>query len=130
MIRIKRAYEKPDPADGLRILVDRLWPRGLAKESAKINHWLKDIAPSHDLRKWFGHDPEKWPDFKNRYFEELKPKHQLVKELIVSSEREAITLVYGAKNDKFNNAIALKEFMEMSLSDDSVVKKRRKTQGQ
>jgi uncharacterized protein YeaO (DUF488 family) len=120
---MKRAYEKPDSADGLRILVDRLRPRGLAKKCAKINHWLKDIAPSHGLRKWFGHDPEKWREFRRRYIEELKANNILIEWLITKSETTTLTLVYSAKNDKYNNAAVLKKYIESRVLDCSDDKK-------
>ena len=112
MINIKRVYDEPDESDGYRILIDRLWPRGLSKEKAKIDLWLKDIAPSDDLRKWFVHDPNKWFDFKKRYFEEID-NNKKVLELILKKAREGtVTLLYGAKNEKYNNAVALKEYIE------------------
>jgi len=112
MIQIKRVYEGVDENDGSRILVDRLWPRGLGKDKARVEVWLKNIAPSHDLRKWFGHDPEKWVEFKRRYFEELKDKKELIEKIIEKSQKGTATLLYGAKDEKHNNAVALKEFIE------------------
>ncbi len=111
MIKIKRVYEKPEKSDGFRILVDRLWPRGLSKEKAKVDLWLKDIAPSDGLRKLFGHDPEKWAEFKLRYFKELMDKKEQV-DLVVEKARGGVTLLYGTKEEKYNNAHALKEYIE------------------
>ncbi len=112
MIKIKRVYEGVDESDGSRILVDRLWPRGLSKDKAKVEVWLKDIAPGDDLRKWFGHDPGKWNEFRRRYFEELKDKKELIGMIIEKSQIGTATLLYGAKDEKYNNAVALKEFIE------------------
>lgn len=111
-IRLKRAYESPARADGLRILVDRLWPRGVAKADAGIDHWLKGLSPSTELRKWFGHDPEKWPEFQKRYFEELNSEKaaedlELFRKLL--RDNDCITLVFAAKDTKHNNAAALRE---------------------
>ncbi len=112
MIKIKRVYEKPEKEDGTRILVDRIWPRGLSKKSAKVKFWLKDIAPSSDLRKWFGHDPKKWSRFKKRYKKELEEKKGIIKELKQTEKRDKIiTLVYGAKDEEHNQARFLKEIL-------------------
>jgi uncharacterized protein YeaO (DUF488 family) len=112
MIKIKRIYEGVDRSDGVRLLVDRLWPRGLSKDKAKVDVWLKDIAPSDELRNWFGHEPEKWNEFRRRYFEELKDKKELVGMIIEKARSGAVTLLYGAKDERYNNAVALKEFIE------------------
>ncbi|MDA8087697.1 MAG: DUF488 domain-containing protein [Nitrospiraceae bacterium] len=112
MIKIKRVYEKPDRADGFRILVDRMWPRGLKKDEAKVDAWLKDIAPSAELRKWFGHEPGKCAEFRNRYFRELKGKGELVSGLSEKGREGTVTLLYGAKYEACNNATVLKEFLE------------------
>lgn len=113
-VKIKRVYEPPSDEDGFRILVDRLWPRGLSKKKAKIDLWLKDIAPSDELRKWFNHDPTKWEEFKMRYFEELNknPKLRPVIELLKKGVN--VTLLYAAKSP-YNNAVALKEYIENLL---------------
>ena len=111
-ILIKRTYDAPERKDGFRILVDRLWPRGLKKEDSRIREWLKDIAPSDGLRKWFSHDPEKWQEFKGRYFKELKEKNDLIKQLKEKAKGQTITLLYSAKDVKYNNAVALKEYLE------------------
>ena len=112
MIKIKRVYEKPDRTDGLRILVDRMWPRGLKKKEARVDVWLKDIAPSAELRKWFGHEPEKCTEFRDRYFRELKGKNEMVSGLARKSREGAVTLLYGAKYEACNNATVLKEYLE------------------
>lgn len=112
MIKIRRAYEEPDRGDGYRVLVDRLWPRGLGKADAKIDFWLKDIAPSNALRRRFSHNPEKWLDFKRRYFRELKNKAELADLLLEKAKKRTVTLLYGAKDETFNNAAALKEYLE------------------
>lgn len=111
-IHVKRAYEEPAAADGLRILVDRLWPRGLSKDALRIDFWARDLAPSTDLRKWFGHDPEKWPEFKQRYFHELEDHADQVAELREKIAAKPVTLVFSAKDERHNNAVALKEYLE------------------
>ena len=108
-IKIKRVYEQPDEDDGRRILVDRLWPRGLTKEKASVDLWLKDIAPSTELRKWFGHDPNKWEDFKERYLIELKENTEQIRLLKQEIEKGVVTLVYGAKDAEHNEALVLQE---------------------
>lgn len=112
MIKLKRAYETPAKQDGLRILVERLWPRGVNKVDAEIDLWLKDLAPSSELRKWFGHDPQKWDEFKRRYFSELKVKGDLLTLLKHRCHEDAVTFVYAAKNERHNSARALKEYLE------------------
>jgi uncharacterized protein YeaO (DUF488 family) len=111
-LNIKRAYEKPQKNDGIRILVDRLWPRGLSKKNAKIDIWLKDIAPSSELRKWFGHDPIKWIEFKKKYIKELKNNKTSVSELELEIKKGKVTLIYGAKDTEHNNAVVIKDFLE------------------
>ena len=111
IIRIKRAYENPTKDDGKRILVDRLWPRGISKEKAKIDIWPKELAPSSELRRWYGHDPEKWEEFKSRYFAELDAHPELVKELLVSL-KGTVTFVYSSKEQELNNAVALRQYLE------------------
>ena len=113
-IKIKRVYEKPDRDDGVRILVDRLWPRGLTKEKASVDLWLKEIAPSTELRKWFGHDPNKWRGFRGRYQTEIKHQDDLFKALKQKAREGTITLVYGARDKKHNEALVLKQFLERS----------------
>jgi uncharacterized protein YeaO (DUF488 family) len=109
-MRIKRIYDQPDKEDGTRILVDRLWPRGLTREKARIDLWLKNIAPSNELRKWFGHDPEKWTEFRKRYHDELKKNDEQVSLLKDRMKKGEVTLVYGASDEEHNQAVALKEF--------------------
>lgn len=109
-IKIKRVYEKPEKEDGCRILVDRLWPRGLTKEKASVDLWLKEIAPSTELRKWFEHDPDKWNGFRKQYHEELKKNKEQVSLLKEQMEKGMVTLVYGAKDEVHNEALVLKDF--------------------
>lgn len=111
-IKIKRAYEKPSNADGYRILVDRLWPRGISKEKAKIDFWPKELSPSTELRQWYGHDPKKWSEFKSRYFAELESNPELVNELLEYVRKGVVTFVYSSKEQRLNNAVALKEYIE------------------
>lgn len=106
-LSIKRSYEAPAASDGKRILIDRLWPRGLSKEKAKIDLWMKEIAPSSDLRKWFGHDPEKWKEFQVRYKKELAANSELVDSIREMANRETVTLVYSAKDEEHNDAVVL-----------------------
>ena len=112
MIKIKRAYDPLSSDDGKRILVDRLWPRGIKKEDAAIDEWLKDIAPSTELRKWYSHDPAKWGELKKRYKIELKDKIGIVDRLRQESKKRTITFLFSAKATELNNAVALKEFIE------------------
>ncbi|MCE5308054.1 MAG: DUF488 domain-containing protein [Acidobacteriales bacterium] len=112
MIRVKRIYEPPDKDDGLRILVDRIWPRGMPKERAAVDLWLKDVAPSDDLRKWFGHKPDRWPEFKSRYHRELEKYKQPLKEIATNGREAPITLLYAAKDEDHNNAVALQEYLQ------------------
>ena len=106
-MKMKRVYEKPEKEDGFRILVDRLWPRGLTKDKASIDLWLKEIAPSTELRKWFGHDPEKWEEFKKRYLLELKENKGPIYIIKEQLKKGAVTLVYGARDEKHNEALVL-----------------------
>jgi uncharacterized protein YeaO (DUF488 family) len=110
-IKIKRVYEEPAKKDGMRILVDRLWPRGLTKQKASIDLWLKDIAPSTELRKWFDHDPEKWKEFRKRYHEELQKNTSQIEVLEKEMKKGTVTLVYGAKDKEHNEALVLKELI-------------------
>lgn len=111
-IKIKRVYDKPEPGDGARILVERLWPRGLSKKEAKVDHWLKDIAPSTELRKWFSHDPAKWEEFRKRYIQELDQNRDAVTELLKITKLSTVTFVYGSKEEEYNSASALKDYIE------------------
>jgi uncharacterized protein YeaO (DUF488 family) len=115
MIRIKRIYEKKERTDGKRILVDRLWPRGIKKENAKIDLWLKDIAPSSELRKWFSHDPAKWPEFRKRYKEELKGRRDLLNQLREESKKGDVTLLFSTKDPRHNNAVILHEILSKDM---------------
>ena len=114
-IRIKRVYETPDPSDGLRILVDRVWPRGMSKGRLRADGWLKNAAPSTELRKWFKHDPSKWDGFKDRYFLELDQNSEEVATLIDAVKKGTVTLLYSAQDTKFNQAAALKEYLSTRL---------------
>ena len=114
-IRLKRAYDAPARSDGPRVLVDRIWPRGVAKDEADITHWLKGLAPSTELRKWFGHDPAKWPEFRDRYLKELKSDNASDDLAAIESlldEHDRITLVFAAKDTEHNNAVALRDFIQ------------------
>src|SRR3990167_2762929 len=112
MIIVKRIYEKPGQGDGIRVLVDRLWPRGLKKENARIDFWMKDIAPSDGLRKWFGHKGDLWEEFKKRYIKELENKGHLIKKLEELGKDGCVTLLYASKDTRNNNAQVLLEFIE------------------
>ena len=114
-ISIKRVYQPRATQDGRRVLVDRLWPRGLSKADAKIDYWPKDLAPSTELRKWYVHDPEKWKQFKRRYFAELKGKPDDVQLLLNYVRGSKVTFLFGSKEERLNNAVALKEYVESKL---------------
>jgi len=111
-LQIKRAYEPASPQDGTRILVDRLWPRGLTKTEAKIDLWWKDVAPSAELRKWFGHDPAKWQEFRSRYQAELQGEPEWLSSIREKAKQGVVTLVYAAKDQEHNHAIVLREQLE------------------
>ena len=111
MIKLKRAYEQPEPSDGTRILVERLWPRGLSKERAHIDEWLKDIAPSPDLRKWYGHDVAKWDQFRERYRAELDGKPEQVAALRARARKGPLTFVYAARDTEHTSALVLKQYV-------------------
>jgi uncharacterized protein YeaO (DUF488 family) len=111
MIKLKRAYEKPSKDDGFRILVERLWPRGLAKQRAAVDMWLKDISPSPELRKWYGHDPDRWQEFQKRYWKELRQKKEPIKQLKQKVRAGTVTFIYAAKDEEHNSALALKRFL-------------------
>jgi len=110
-IKIKRVYEKPEKTDGFRVLVDRLWPRGLTKEKAAADLWLKEIAPSTELRKWFSHDPDKWPEFEKKYLGELKENKESVSILKDHVKKGDLTLLYGARDQVHNEALVIKDFI-------------------
>jgi len=111
MIRIKRVYESPADDDGTRFLVERLWPRGMKKESLHMDAWLKDVAPSDALRRWFGHDPAKWMEFRVRYFAELDAGPEAIQPIVEASRHGDVTLLYSARDTEHNNAAALKEYL-------------------
>ena len=111
-IRLKRVYDEPAKSDGYRVLVDRLWPRGVNKNKARIDQWLKDIAPSTSLRKWFAHDPGKWKEFKKRYAAQLDAHHEQVEKLVREAKKRTVTLLFSAKDTEHNNAVALKDYIE------------------
>jgi uncharacterized protein YeaO (DUF488 family) len=111
MIKLKRVYESPSPKDGLRVLVERLWPRGLTKERAAVDLWLKDVAPSAELRKWFGHDPARWEQFQERYRQELRQKKDAVQLLRQKGKEGTVTLVYAARDEDHNGALVLKRLL-------------------
>jgi uncharacterized protein YeaO (DUF488 family) len=111
-IRLKRAYDTPVPSDGRRILVERLWPRGLSKERVAVDLWLKDVAPSSELRRWFGHDPGRWEEFRRRYHEELRRRPEGLARLSAYVAQGPVTLVYGSREREHNSAAALKAFLE------------------
>jgi uncharacterized protein YeaO (DUF488 family) len=115
MIRIKRVYEPAEPNDGTRILIDRLWPRGIRKEPPLLDLWHKEAAPSNQLRVWFSHDPARWDEFKKRYFAELDNNPKDWESLIELARSGNITLLYSAKNKDYNNAVALKDYLESKL---------------
>ena len=115
MIRLKRAYEPATGDDGMRVLVERLWPRGVTKARLKLDAWLKDVAPSADLRKWFSHDPKKWREFQHRYFTELRTHRAAWQSLLSAAKRGRVTFVYAAHDEARNGAIALKAFLDRRL---------------
>ncbi len=115
MIQIKRAYEPASKNDGTRFLVERLWPRGIKKENLQIEDWLKEVAPSSELRKWFQHDPAKWGEFRQRYFRELERHPDAWEPLLARARRGRVTLVYSAHDTEHNNAVALKEFLDAKM---------------
>jgi uncharacterized protein YeaO (DUF488 family) len=110
-IRLKRAYAPAEPGDGFRILVDRLWPRGLAKKSSQIDLWLKDIAPSSELRKWFDHDPKRWRSFRSKYFREIDSNPGVLATLLEQVRKGPVTLLYAAREERYNDAVALNEYL-------------------
>jgi uncharacterized protein YeaO (DUF488 family) len=115
MIRLKRAYEPAAASDGRRVLVERLWPRGVSKVRLRLNEWAKDAAPSSGLRRWFGHDPKKWPEFRRRYFGELRVHRPAWRGLLAAARRGRVTFVYAAHDTARNGAVALKAFLDRRL---------------
>jgi uncharacterized protein YeaO (DUF488 family) len=118
MFQLKRIYEAPATEDGTRLLVDGLWPRGLKRESLRLDDWLKDVAPSRKLRRWFTHDPAKWPEFRRRYFAELDGKPETWQPIIAAVRRGNVTLLYSARDTERNNALALKDYLEAKLKEE------------
>jgi uncharacterized protein YeaO (DUF488 family) len=116
-VAVKRAYDSPSPGDGFRVLVDRIWPRGVKREEAKIDLWLKDVAPSTELRKWFGHDPAKWRGFEDRYRAELAGKSSFDELLAVARQHKRVTLVFAARDTEHNNAVVLQALCKSRLGD-------------
>ena len=125
MIRLKRVYEPPSPEDGLRVLIDRLWPRALKRDAAKIDVWLKDIAPGTALRQWFGHDPDRWAEFQKRYRAELAEHPEAVAALrALIKANKSLTLLFAAKDEAHNNAVALKNFLSSRPSAHALTRRR------
>ena len=117
MISIKRTYDNASKSDGTRFLVDRLWPRGIKKEDLNIEDWLKEVAPSNELRKWYHRDPQKWEDFRRKYTDELEDNPDSWKPLLAAARKDDITLLYSSKDEDHNNAVVLKEFLEDRLKN-------------
>lgn len=115
MIKIKRAYEEAAPEDGRRFLVDRLWPRGVKKEALPLDGWLKEVAPSDELRHWFGHEPERWAEFQQRYTAELDAQPESWQPLLEAARQGDVTLLYAARDEVHNNAVALRSYLEKRL---------------
>ncbi|MBD3615062.1 MAG: DUF488 domain-containing protein [Gracilimonas sp.] len=116
MLKTKRVYEEASPEDGYRILTERLWPRGVSKERAKLDRWMKSISPSHDLRKWFSHDPDKWEEFKERYRRELFSSEAVEEMLELIKHHDTVTLIYASRDEEHNSTVLLKEFLDELLS--------------
>jgi uncharacterized protein YeaO (DUF488 family) len=116
MIQVKRAYDPPAKNDGIRLLVDHLWPRGVKKEALRVEHWIKEVSPSTALRNWFGHEPAKWKEFQRRYFEELKEQPGTWTALLELARENDLTLVFSARDTEHNNAVALKAFLDKKLA--------------
>jgi uncharacterized protein YeaO (DUF488 family) len=115
LIKTKKIYERTDPDDGLRILVDRVWPHGISKQKAKIDMWVKDVAPSSLLGLWFGHDPTKWEEFRRIYWKELDNYHSAIRLLYGKINDSPITFIFSSEDNEFNNAVALKEYIEREI---------------
>lgn len=118
MIQLKRAYDPATPGDGTRYLVDRLWPRGVKKEELHADEWVKEVAPSTELRQWFGHDPDKWPEFQKRYTAELDKNPAGWRPIADAARKGRVTLVYSAKDEEHNDAVVLKAYLERKLAGD------------
>jgi uncharacterized protein YeaO (DUF488 family) len=112
-IEVKRVYDPAAESDGVRVLVDRIWPRGLTKEDAHLDLWLKDIGPTDELRQWFGHEPDRWPEFRRRYFAELAGKADLLQQISERARQGKVTLLFGAHDREMNNAVVLKEYLAL-----------------
>ena len=125
MIQLKRAYDKPSKTDGARFLVERLWPRGVKKTSLPIVAWLKDAAPSTELRKWFSHDPARWLEFRKRYFAELRSRPEAWTPLVEAARKGTVTLIYSSHDEEHNNAVALEEFLERKMKARTTAPKTR-----
>jgi uncharacterized protein YeaO (DUF488 family) len=123
MVSVKRVYEPSVPSDGIRFLVERLWPRGMRKKSLRMKAWLKDIAPSNELRRWFNHDPAKWTEFRRRYFEELKSHRDALQPIVEAEMDGNVTLLYSAHDTEHNNAVALKDHLAMLRVRDQRVRR-------
>ncbi len=117
MLQLKRAYDPVSRSDGTRFLVERLWPRGLSKTKLRVDAWLKDVGPTTALRKWFSHDPEKWPQFRRRYFRELDSRPESWQPIVSAARRRRVTLVYSSHDEEHNNAVALKEYLQAKERD-------------
>ncbi len=115
-IRVRRVYESPSSDDGKRVLVDRLWPRGLSREAANVDDWMRDVAPSDDLRRWFGHDPARWEEFARRYRRELDARPEALRPLLEAAAERSVTLVYGARDERHNQAVVLLRILEERLA--------------
>lgn len=125
MIQLKRVYERRDRSDGARFLVERLWPRGVRKTDVFMDAWLKDVGPSTSLRKWFSHDPAKWPEFQHRYFRELAEHPSAWQPILIAAESGTVTLLYSSHDTEHNNAAALKSFLNAKLAHESVTSRPR-----
>lgn len=115
IVHIKRVYETPASGDGYRVLVDRIWPRGLGRKEARVDRWCKEIAPSSELRRWFGHDPSRWEEFRRRYRKELEQSPELVAEFMANARSAELTLLFSARDVQHNNAVVLREWLEERL---------------
>ncbi|HET9265990.1 MAG TPA: DUF488 family protein [Vicinamibacterales bacterium] len=115
MLKLKRAYEPGSRSDGTRVLVERLWPRGLSRKTLRIDAWLKDVGPSTGLRQWFSHDPDKWPRFRSRYFRELDSRPEAWRPIVSAARRGTVTLVYSSRDTTHNNAVALKDYLRSKI---------------
>jgi len=124
MIHLKRAYDPASSSDGTRLLVERLWPRGVKKTSLKINRWLKDVAPTTELRKWFSHDPAKWDKFRSRYFDELEANPHSWQPILEAAHQGKVTLIYSSHDAEHNNAVALQEFLQRHMLTKRSAQKR------